>query len=473
MCLHLIKNKILKNFSLIICVGIIILTIIMHKKNIHKNTEFNFNNIKKYISIDMKKQYSQEYQVKVISNKRLKKNLLQINVNDQKRNINYLITYEKNINSINDSNFSFINGQIYNLELNLKPIENFSQDFDYKNYLLQKNIYFQTYLTYKDIKKPQNFLISDTDFFSQIFSKIKRNLISTIDQNFSQNASGLILGLFLGDTSNFDTEMEDNFKKIGITHAVAVSGANFVFIISIIEKIFKKFISNIKVLRPMLIIFIFIYMYLVGFDNLPAFRAFIFVTLNILLKIKGRKISKMNFIVLAITIIQIFIPHAYTDIGLQLSLLAYFMMNIFLSPLSKKLDQLPSLLRDEVVMSFFGSLILFPISLIYFQEINIFSTVANMLLIPLFSFVNLIFLPVILLLKIKFFLINQIIYIFDLFINQIFGLIRKLAEIEVVVKNSTIWGQILIILLFILIIKKIYITYEFYKEDKKLQEYYC
>jgi competence protein ComEC len=229
-----------------------------------------------------------------------------------------------------------------------------------------------------------------SNVIQRLVSPLKQNMVSNIQSNFSQDTSGLMIAVIFGDTFLFSDDLEQSFRQIGITHLVAVSGANFILVVSI----FSQFLRILKVRLQLAatLTIATIYMLLVGLDNLPAFRAYLFFMLAVFQKFTGRRLSKLTIASLCIIIIMLLKQGAYADMGLQLSFIAWASLNLFLKSLTKKFAFLPSLLRDEILVAALGTLILLPVSLLYFEEINLLSVVYNAFLVPIFGILNIVFL---------------------------------------------------------------------------------
>ncbi len=144
-----------------------------------------------------------------------------------------------------------------------------------------------------------------------------------------ENAS-LSSGLVTGDTSNFTKETNDNFKKLGLSHLVAVSGFQVVLLTSFMERIFLGLnISRKK--RIFLSLFsIFSLILLVG-PQPPVIRSSLTLILIYFASILGRSVEYWRALVYSAIIMLFINPFYIYSASFQLSFLASLALgsNIF------------------------------------------------------------------------------------------------------------------------------------------------
>ena len=124
-------------------------------------------------------------------------------------------------------------GDTLSLEGELKrPIssQNF-YGFSYPTYLKYQKIFY--------IMKVSDFSIKTKN--SNILNSIRNTVRSSIADN---KVGSYIKVFFLGDDTSFDTTLEEDFRKLGISHLFALSGTQISFLISIIS--FRKKNFNLK-----------------------------------------------------------------------------------------------------------------------------------------------------------------------------------------------------------------------------------
>ncbi|MDD4036668.1 MAG: DNA internalization-related competence protein ComEC/Rec2, partial [Bacilli bacterium] len=282
--------------------------------------------------------------------------------------------------------------------------------------------------------------------------KIRYNLKQRIINHINNiKHSSTYLKLFiLGDNTNLNKDILDNYRLLGISHLFAVSGMH----ISILTVILLKLLKKIKISEfyryILVIIFILFYMFLTDYSA-SILRAAIFFILLSINKYYYFNIKTINLLLLTL-IINIFInPYIIYNVGFQFSYIISLYLILFQDLITKQNNYFSKLL----MVSSIAFLTSFPIVIYNFFQINLLSIVYNLLFVPL---VSLIIFP-----------LSLIVFIFP-FLDKLLYIFTKLMEylsFQLIKINSTI------ILskpnLFIVLIYYLLITYVLYsiKKGKK------
>ena len=78
------------------------------------------------------------------------------------------------------------------IEWKILKIDNFSQNFDYKNFLLSKNIYFSMYYP-----KINYFALKQETWFLLKIDNLKKHILNTISQIYPKNESSLLAWILI------------------------------------------------------------------------------------------------------------------------------------------------------------------------------------------------------------------------------------------------------------------------------------
>ena len=142
--------------------------------------------------------------------------------------------------------------------------------------------------------------------------------------NQCHNVFGLTNGLILGGSDKFDKEMRQNFRTLGLSHLVAVSGFQVVLLVSFLELILNRLrISRIWKLAWSFLAIIFLVL-IVG-PQPPVLRSGISLILaQSVLLILGKKISSLRCLLFSALILLIINPFYLISVSFQLSFLASF-----------------------------------------------------------------------------------------------------------------------------------------------------
>ncbi len=420
-----------------------------------------FTHERKVSAVDFCDSYSRHDMYKVVDVEQISPDQAQIKVRRLGNNFLYLLKV-----GVMWGDVVPIRNQVYRMSFRDEVPENFD-GFAYKDYLLKQGICYLGEVSFHNME-----LVSDTNSIEKRWVEFEYQLQNSINKSLPDELSGLFFGLILGKDLYFSEEMASNFQDLGLTHLIAVSGANFVLIVTIFSKLisFKRGLFN----QVFQIIIASVFMLLVGIYNLAAFRAYIFMLVSIVLKILGIRLGKLAKLVVGLVIIMVSVPHAYADIGFQLSIISWSLLNLIpASGLISRFSMIPELLRDEVLMALFGSCILFPVSLMYFREYNLVSLVANTIIGPLFSLFSLILIglfPVKLIFSGQ--IIERLVLSFNSIVVYVYGLIEEFAGIKFVITGDSVLGHFLYMVFFGIILFFIYKKACKYASKECIQQFY-
>lgn len=240
--------------------------------------------------------------------------------------------------------------------------------FNYKNYLYYNDIHY--IVTATSINKIAN----NTSVLYHIKSLIDLR-ISKIEKS-----SNYLRIFILGDTSNLEEEIMSSYRNNGISHLFSISGMHISLFASIIFYFLKRFSYNNYYNYSIVIIFLIFYSLLVG-SSVSVIRSLIMYILFAINKLFNLKIKSFDIMCLTLIITIIINPYYLYSISFQYS----YTISFFLITFSYKLKNIKSKIIKSLytsLISFFAS---FPICISNFYQINIFSIILNIFLIPLVS----------------------------------------------------------------------------------------
>ena len=269
--------------------------------------------------------------------------------------------------------------------------------FDYKKYNENKGIF-------KNVK------VNDIKKFEEnkgIISKIKIWRISLgdkIHKEISFDKSGYIEALIFGDKAYLEKDEINNYKNLGTSHLLAISGLHLGVLISLIYFILLRLRFSVEIIEKIVFLVIPFYMLISGFSP-SVLRAGGMIMLYIIFRKKD--MTKLESL-LTTFILMIFInPLFIFDIGFELSFLITFcllMSDDFLSGTK-------NIFVSGFKISLVSSLASLPILVMNFYTFSYISIISNIFLVPIFS---LVIFPLVL-----------ISYVVFLFSSMIFNVIFK------------------------------------------------
>lgn len=245
--------------------------------------------------------------------------------------------------------------------------------FDYDKYLYAKGITKQfKLLSIKPILSPKNSIILNAKTI--ILHKINQ----IIDASLNGDTNELIKALILGEKSSF--EKYELYKSLGLAHIFAISGLHFGILYYFLKKILSfmpyNFSSMICFASLLLLIMI------VGWPY-SAQRAFFIICYNEVNQILGKKKDPYMSITFSLLIIILLQPQAVLSTSLHLSYYAYISIIIIFPQMNK--FKFKNKILESFKFSIIIQLILLPASLYYFQKVNLYSFIANLIVVPIIS----------------------------------------------------------------------------------------
>lgn len=243
-------------------------------------------------------------------------------------------------------------------------IENYALDGSFDQYLISIGIV-------GEIDVQNIYIYSDCNLNCQFFSflnQVKNNYSKNYSNWFCDNdkkywfanlanctdLAGLAVGFSIGGSQNLTDNTKQNFKNLGLTHLIAVSGFQVVLMVDIANQFSERIQMN-SLLRRFLQIALIVGLILVVGIQAPVLRAGISGILKIFTEVIGRKISALRNLIWAAIILVFWNPAMLLSLSFQLSFAAT--LGLILLPNFSFLnsEKLPNFLK-ELLSAFLTSL---------------------------------------------------------------------------------------------------------------------
>jgi len=256
----------------------------------------------------------------------------------------------------------------------LYSIKNISNDFDYKNYLLSKNIYFKSYISFFDIVNKEK-----PNFYIDTLSGIRNTFLVTINKIYTKEEWVFLWGILVWAREEMSKELKADFNNSWLTHFIAVSGFNITILIIFFSYLFSYF--------PIFLRVIFITFFIVSFtilvwDSVSVIRATLMWLIWYYIMVSGREWNALSIILLTAIIIIIFSPLSLNyDVSLHLSFLAVIWIIYTQKFWSKIFYFLPNILaiKESFVLTLSALTFALPIIIFNFGQLSLISPIANLL----------------------------------------------------------------------------------------------
>lgn len=327
------------------------------------------------------------FTVEFTENPKVDGDLLQVTARDLKNKEKLLIRYkiksEAEKEALQDTNFygriCHITGQLSNPSIAKNP-----NAFNYRKYLASKQIYKIFELTRHPLQRCAE--VKSTPV--TLIKELRFNGIHYLEKHFPTELAALSAALIFGDRSMFDPALLTDYQKSGIVHLLAISGLHVSLLIGMVFHLGIRIGLTRQFMMNFLLVVLPIYAILTGASP-SVIRAvlMLFLVLLVLKWKKQIKMSPIDAISLTLMIYVFFTPLIILDAGFQLSFSVSFAIILSSASLLPRYQQTISAM---IVISIIAQLAALPILLYHFFETSLISIAANLLYIPLFSFV---FLP--------------------------------------------------------------------------------
>ncbi|AFS78846.1 DNA internalization-like competence protein [Gottschalkia acidurici 9a] len=205
-----------------------------------------------------------------------------------------------------------------------------------------------------------------------------------LDESLNKRNSLIIKSIILGDDSFLDKEEVDKFRSLGLSHILAISGLHIGIIYGAIIFCFDVLKFNRKFSMVLSILIIWIYGYLVGYPP-SVLRGSIMFSILIIASITYYRYDSLNILPLSGFIMLTYRPLWLFSIGFQLSFLATFTIILF-TPKIKEIVKIKNMtIKNSISVIIAAQIGVLPIVIYYFNELQILSIVANLIVVPLLS----------------------------------------------------------------------------------------
>lgn len=285
------------------------------------------------------------------------------------------------------------------------------EDFDYDRYLWRFGIS-------RILYRPQIDLIEEGQGIMAKLFVAKDIFLGRINRSYHEPYASFLAGLLVGYRGGLSDELADAFQRTGLTHIVAISGANVALVILLVEKLLVLVPKKLRL--GVIVLFLAIFCLLVGLSA-SVVRATIMGSLVLVARYYGRDLDVVFLLLLtAALMVMVIPPIAVYDAGFQLSFLAVLGI-IFLSERIESycsfLDSYP-LLKEALVMTLAAQLGTLPLSLYLFKLLPWHAVVINMIVAPILPIammlgaLSLVFVPLVVVVTLLLNLVVQIAIVF-------------------------------------------------------------
>lgn len=274
-----------------------------------------------------------------------------------------LLYWQRDYEDLNPGDEVWVNAKIQTVPKLLNP-----HQFDYALYLKRQEVYYSIFPDSVSCKEKNGSSLKNsiTRFKKEIYAK-------SIQNGYSKNSADIIGAMLLGDRTEMDKELEDQYRKTGVVHILSISGLHVMMVYSIFMFVFYPllFLPNGRIVRIFVCLsLIWAYAFFAGLQP-PVVRSALMISIYYLTVIFRRKPDIYHTLTVSAFILLLIDTDFLFDVGFQLSFSAVFFIVWFMPVFSKILK--PKTRFSKILTGFLGTSIAaqlgtFPFSVYYFNQ---------------------------------------------------------------------------------------------------------
>lgn len=270
-----------------------------------------------------------------------------------------------------------------------------SAGFDSESYYLSNGILIEA----EDIEST---VVGQDGGFSitRMFGNFNKRLSAMFLAHCDRDSGGISVAVLLGNKDHLSDTTQRDFRRIGISHLLVVSGMHFAVFITFLDFGLRKFKLN-RILRCTInICFILFFMALTGFSP-SVVRAGVMHLIAQLAFLLLKETTPLNSLAIAGTLIILISPYSALDCGMQLSFIAAYSCIAFsklrnnyilrrkesgkLTINKNRLAKVLGAILEVILLTAAINICTLPIVWVNFGQVSLLSVFSNVIFIPLIT----------------------------------------------------------------------------------------
>ncbi len=252
-------------------------------------------------------------------------------------------------------------------------------EFDYRNYLANKYIHYQTM---PKVDRWYATGLNDGHWFYKGLETVRAHAVAVLKAHLPPDYAAITASMLLGYRADLSTSLLERYSVTGTIHVLSVSGMHMVLLYGLLVWVLLP-IRRTK--RPwlrlgLILAVIWLYACLTELSP-PVLRASIVFSFFALAQTIHRKPDALNVAAGSALLILLFDPMQLFDVGFQLSYLAVAGIIFLYKPLSRQWPIRNRYLRwvwEGTALSIAAQVATFPLVMYHFHQIPLYSIPANL-----------------------------------------------------------------------------------------------
>ncbi len=282
-------------------------------------------------------------------------------------------------------------GDIIQIKGNLKTPKSatFPGLFDKKKYLFLKGTYYELICSNGSIVYLNT---REKSLITKLIDGFRLKVLFENSKNLPKDNADILNGIVIGSkASPLNKDLKEKFQSLGLSHITSASGFNLSILAFCIFFLFSIFLKREKLMATIITLLGITGYSLIAECSSSIIRAGLFLTLVLFGNLFNKRVKILPTISLIIIIFFITSPLSLLDIGFQLSVFSFLGLTLFLEDIntltSEKINKLLRPITSVFFETLFAQLMVLPIVLLYFHNIQIMGLVSNIIAVPLSSII--------------------------------------------------------------------------------------
>lgn len=246
--------------------------------------------------------------------------------------------------------------------------ENNFKTFNKEKYLKSKSIFYSL----------NPIAISKIGENPRIKYQIREGVSNYYKSNLNKLSFQFVNSMFLGFQG--EDEIFTEFKDLGLSHVLAISGLHLSIIIGFLDYLGIYFKLNKRIYSIFIILILIFYGYIIDFP-VSLIRALVMYTISTIAIYTNNIRDKINDLILAALICLILNPFQIYSAGFYLSFISIFSITY----IHKNMKRIFSNIPEIILISFSIQIGMLPLVLYFFNHINLLSIILNIFIVPIIS----------------------------------------------------------------------------------------
>lgn len=252
--------------------------------------------------------------------------------------------------------------------------------FDYARYLSTKGISAVVYAG----------SVSRIDDDLGWIGQVHRRTDAALSYGLRPTEASIVRAMVLGDRSRMPEELEEDFRRSGITHILAISGQHVAILAAMSYFLLRYLAVPLAMRASTTLVVVWLYILIAGAPP-SATRAGVVATLVLAAALFGRQVSPLHFMTAMLAFVLAYNPDLVYSTGFQLSVAAVFGILLLRKPLKafvenvllRPFGEVPDLLSNLLSVSLAAQIATAPIIASTFAEVSVIGTLTNLIAVPL------------------------------------------------------------------------------------------